>query len=191
MKLIFYKQLLKKEKITEATDMMVYSFYVSKSIMAMDCVFGRDEDYTALDKDYVNGLLDECENLIDLKYFRDETVAYELGLKVATLKSSKKRLEQLGYLGHKDEYDGDLIYIEPMLLWDGHFDLYISELSSANTIVYSYIKTLASNYGGKIDTWKSKLTTDLYMTENNFESVLKRLKKANKVKRVGRFLHIL
>ena len=134
MKLNYYRKLLKWDWGLTPTELLLYDFLLTKSIAINSDVY--DKDGSRINMDALLEYLKYSNNQLDVYKISFRKLAAELGVSLASIYNSIKRLKGLRIIG--DEW----IYCHPSIPKGGYFEIrtdLLEEINGKLLVFYSWL----------------------------------------------------
>lgn len=180
MKIVFFRQLLLDETTRQwsAAQQIVYSYFLSQSILRLDSVFhadGTNIDFVEVIEEYrdEDGEIDLCD--------------YKIDKMVELLHLSKRNIyDSINFLRSTNYIHDEFIYCPKEIIYHGYFELKIETgLTKQLLIFYSWLCERGQPYNGIIDTFSYKMAETLGTNDVNIRVMLSRLSDKGFVKRIS------
>lgn len=176
MKLNYYRKLLKWDWGLTPTELLLYDFLLTKSIAINSEVY--DKDGSRINMDALFEYLKYSNNRLDVYKISFRKLAAELGVSLASIYNSIKRLKGLRLVG--DEW----IYCHPSVPKGGYFEIrtdLLEEINGKLLVFYSWLCDKSEN--NVVDAYRSKMSEYFKDSKENIHNMLNRLLKLGFVER--------
>lgn len=168
---VFYRALSAKREGFTASELIMYSLYISQVVVSDEN--GYNQDSQTVNMDYWKRRLGKSQYM-PIPSIRVCEFCKILGISKSSAINCRKRLEQKGIIG------SDYIRFSYDILRKGYFELDTESGTKGELLIfYSFLKDKSSRYGYCIDTFKCKLA------EQSDKSTISVKKMLNKLYKIG------
>lgn len=186
--MVVYKYLLDKRGSMSSGMALVYSALLERSIMSNGEIFDCEGTFDIVNaREFIEDMTDGGYYNIDMPYFTTKWLSGKTGISQQHVRMIIKDLDRLGYIN----IDDCSISCPVDVLNKGFLKLDVNTgLKGWLLIDYHFMKERALRYGGKIDTYGSRLAELMHTTQWCVFKTIEKLKKKGFVERLsdGRLL---